>query len=142
MSDASPKERNRRPLAVVCVVVLLGALVWLSTPVGERFTGVPVVQLPSGRKVRVLEMGTVHFTQEKPALMIKYETGTSFDDVPALMQEAKELAVYYRSSFKRSGRETVIFRANEPMPNTLFSKTRGYGFVADKQPDGTWKFRE
>jgi len=82
------------------------------------------------------------FSADKPALMVKYETKTSFDDVAALRGEAKELVEQLRSTFDRSSREVAILSANEPTGNAILAKTRGYNFIVEKQSDGTWKFKE
>ena len=84
----------------------------------------------------------MYFSKDKPAWMLKYETRTSFDDVPALRQEATEIWEYYKPTVESAHREAAILSANEPKPNTVIWKTRGYNFVVQKQLDGTWKMLE
>ena|ERR1700731_4876383 len=120
---------------ILCFVALL-------TLTACRRVQALVTTLPSGHQVRVVQIGTMFFSADKPALMVKYETKTSFDDVAALREEAKELAEQLRSTLDGSGRDAAILSANEPQPNTLISKTRGYNFIVDKQADGTWKLKE
>jgi hypothetical protein len=123
----------RHSLSIVCFALLLAAC---------HRTEAPATTLPSGHQVRVVQIGTMFFSADKPALMVKYETKTSFDDVPALREEAKELAEQLRSTLDQSGRDSAILSANEPTGGAIISKTRGYNFIADKQSDGTWKLKE
>jgi hypothetical protein len=102
----------------------------------------PATKLAFGHKVRVLQIGTMFFSAGKPALMVKYETKTSFDDVQALRQEAKELAEQLRSTLDRSGDDAAILSANEPAGNAIISKTRGDNFIVEKKSGGTWKLNE
>jgi len=118
---------------VCCVALTLAACHRVETPWAT---------LPSGRQVRVLQIGTMFFSADKPALMVKYETKTSFDDVPALREEAKELAEQLKSTLDQSRRDSAILSASEPTGNKIISKTRGYNFILDKQPDATWQLRK
>ena len=101
-----------------------------------------VEQLPSGHEIRVVSIGIITFSADKPAWLLKYETKTSFDNVPELRKEALELWERYQSMVEQAGREGAVLSANEPRPNTVFAKTRGYNFIVQKQPDGTWKMLE
>ena len=104
---------------------------------------VTVTRLPSGQEIRVVQIGPMFFSAGKPALMVKYATKTSFDDVPALREEAKEIEKQLRSTLNSSGREWAIFRAQEPQRtqrNTVISESSN--FIAKKQSDGTWKLKE
>jgi hypothetical protein len=120
---------------IVCLLVALGL------PARHRVQD-PVLRLPSGHEIRVVSIGVMYFSKDKPAWMLKYETKTSFDDVPALRQEATEIWEHYKSTVERAGRDAAILSANEPVPDTFISKTRGYNFVVQKQPDGSWKMLE
>ena len=82
------------------------------------------------------------FSADKPALIVKYETKTSFDDAPALREEAKELSEQLKSTLDQSRRDSVILSANEPTGNQIISKSRGHNFILDKQPDSTWQLRK
>jgi hypothetical protein len=99
----------------------------------------PILQLPSGKEIRIVQIGTMHFSADKPAWMLKYETKTSFDNVVELRQEALELWEQYKGAVERAGRDSAILSANEPTPHTVISHTRGYNFIVKKQPDGTWQ---
>jgi hypothetical protein len=101
-----------------------------------------LLKLPSGKEIRVVSIGTMYFSADKPAWMLKYETKTPISNVPELRQEALEIWEQYQSTVERAGRSAAILSANEPMPNTFISKTSGYNFVVEKQSDGTWKMKE
>jgi len=124
----------RHSLSIICCVAL-------ALPACRRVEA-PWTTLPSGHQVRVLQIGTMFFSADKPALMVKYETKTSFDDVPALREEAKELSEQLKSTLDRSRRDSAILSANEPTGNKIISKSRGYNFILDKQPDSTWQLRK
>ena len=84
----------------------------------------------------------MHFSADQPAWMLKYETKTPVDNVPELRQEAIEIWEQYKSTVERAGMSAAILSANEPTSNTFISKTSGFNFVVQKQPDGTWKMLE
>ena len=84
----------------------------------------------------------MYFTADEPAWILKYDTKTPIDKVPELRQEALEVWEQYKSAAELSGKSFAILSANEPMPDTFISKTNGYNFVVEKQPDGSWKMQE
>ena len=52
---------------------------------------ISIVVLPSGKQVKVLGVGKIHFSEGAPALMLKYQTDLSLDDKAALAKEADEI---------------------------------------------------
>ena len=104
-----------------------------SPPKSSAFTTSP------GKEIRVVQIGTMHFSADKPAWMLKYETKTSFDNVSELREEALEVWEQYKSAVERDEKESAILSANEPAPDTVISRTRGYNFIVKKQPNGTWQ---
>ena len=102
----------------------------------------PLLKLPSGKEIRIVQVGTMYFSADKPGWMLKYETKTPISNVAELRQEALEVWAQYQSAVESDGSSSAILSANEPMPNTFMSRTSGHNFVVEKQPDGTWKMRE
>lgn len=125
---------RRLQLILCCLIVLTVSGCFRVQPA--------ILRLPSGHEIHVVSIGVMYFSKDKPAWMLKYETKTSFDDVPTLRQEAQEIWEYYKTTVEHAGREAAILSANEPRPNTPIWKTRGYNFVVRRQPDGTWKMLE
>jgi hypothetical protein len=106
---------------------------------GEKPPAKTSVALRSGRSVAVVASGPISFQGGGRSLMVKYETGTSFADVPALRQEAHDLWAVLQADVERQGFASAILSANTPSTGVLFERGRSYNFVFTRGPDGAWK---
>ena len=97
-----------------------------------------VVTLPSGKQIKVLGVGKIHFTESDPALMLKYQTDLSLDNKVAIQQEVEEIWQSFKVDVEKAGLKAAIINANE-VPNGMVIKTgRGYNFVYKKTEDRSW----
>jgi hypothetical protein len=97
-----------------------------------------LLQLSSGKEIRVLQISTVHFSADTPAWTIRYETAMSLDD-RKLRDEAQEVWDRYRDDVERAGLQTAIIIATEPAAKTLLTKVKQKNFVMRRQPDENWR---
>ncbi|HEY4362389.1 MAG TPA: hypothetical protein VGN17_15545 [Bryobacteraceae bacterium] len=97
--------------------------------------------LPSGKKIKILGFGQMHFTNgSAPGLMVKYRTDLKVTDLVALKQEVDEIWPIFKVNVEQAGLTVGIVSANEiPQGNSFISTNAAYTFVFRKQPDGSWK---
>jgi hypothetical protein len=94
--------------------------------------------LASGRKIRILSIGKMHFSQGPTALMLKYQTATPIDDLPALQAEADEIWERFRFDVEKAQLTVGLLNANEPPKGFIISTSRAFTFVFKKSSDGRW----
>jgi hypothetical protein len=119
-------------------VVLLSIFLSLLPGSSRAQTPYQLVTLPSGKEIKVLGMGKIVFSQDKPALMLKYQTDLSLDDKPALREEVEEIWASFRINAEKEKMSNAIISANELPKGGLVSTSRSYNFVFRKSEDGTW----
>jgi hypothetical protein len=100
-----------------------------------------LLQLPSGKEIRVLQISTVHFSADTPAWMVRYETAMSLDD-RKLRDEVQEVWERYRDDVEGAGLQTAIIIATGPAPKTLLAHIKQRNFVMKRQPDGNWQMSD
>ena len=99
-----------------------------------------LVKLPSGKEVKVLGVGKIFFTQDEPALMLKYQTAMSLDDKFSLQkEEVDEIWDSFKPDVDKAGLQNAIISANEAPKGRFIRHNRSYNFVFKKSNDGTWK---
>ena len=115
------------------------ALILLLTGCGSGQAPYTEVHLPSGKVIKVLGTGTLHFSQDEPALMLKYQTDSSIDDKVALQKEIDEIWASFRADAERASVKNAIITANEPAHGRFITTNRSFNFVFKKSTDSTWK---
>jgi len=118
-------------------VVVFIVLFVISCSSSPQYT---VQKLPSGKEIKILSMGKMHFTKDTPALTLKYQTDISIDNVNLLRKEAEEIWPMFRINVEKSGLSNAIVMATSPpiKKAPILSTTRSYNFVATKRENGTW----
>ena len=94
--------------------------------------------LSSGRVVKVLGMGTMHFSGGPPALMLRYQTDLSISDKQHLKEEVDDIWSHLRVDAEQGHFSSAIISAVETPRGFIFKKSQGYNFVYERQTDGTW----
>jgi hypothetical protein len=97
------------------------------------------VKLPSGKIVNVIGVGQISFSNDSPALMLKYQTGLKITDTVALRKEVDEIWESFEAEVEQAKVRCAIVSANEIPRGVLFKTASGYNFVFTKQPDGSWR---
>jgi len=103
-----------------------------------KTTSRPSITLRSGRQVVLVASGPLMFGDGSQALMVKYETASTFADVPALRQEAQDLWLILRPDIERQGHANVILSANSPSTGALIEQTSSYNFLVRRDTAGVW----
>lgn len=96
------------------------------------------VTLPSGKKVTVLGVGKMSFTNDTPALMLKYQTDISLDDKASLESEVDEIWASFRGDVEKAQLVNGIVSANEKPKGFIFTTSRARNFVFKRGPEGQW----
>ena len=97
------------------------------------------VNLPSGKKVKVIAVGTMNFANDSPALMLKYQTDLKITDKATLRREVDEIWPVFKTEVGRPNLTNAIIRANETPKGTIIQTGAAYNFVFKKSPDGSWR---
>lgn len=122
-------------------VVLLLSIVLFSSPAGfgAQAPYYQLVKLPSGKEIKMLGVGKIYPSPDRPVLLFKYETDLSIDDKEALRKEVDEIWASFRLNVERENLSEAIISANEPLSSDSVSKGRSYDFEYRKAQDGTWQ---
>jgi len=115
------------------LLALLLALVAASSAAAQN-----IVTLPSGKQIKVLGVGKISFSQGPPALMLKYETNVSIDDMPKLEQEVTEIWATFRLDVEKAHLTEAVISANEHPSGMLVTTNKGFNFVYERSKDGKW----
>ena len=94
--------------------------------------------LSSGKQIKVLAEGKITFKAGPPALMLKYETDISFDDLTSLTKEAEEIWKDFKDEVEKNGFTNAILSANQPSQGKMASLGKMYNFVFVKNETGEW----
>ena len=119
----------------ITAMLLLGLLACNTAP------QYAVQRLPSGREIKVVGIGTMHFAKGDPALMLKYQTDLSLDNKEALRKEVEDIWQVFRLNVEQAGLKNAIISANEVPKGWFIKKGRGYNFIVVKNEAGEWQLR-
>jgi len=118
------------------LLAALMVLAWFACQSAAQAT--KEVALPSGKKVRVIAVGRINFSNDSPALMLKYQTDLKVSDVVALRKEVDEIWTIFRKDVEQAGLTNAIISANEVPQGIIVKTAKAYNFVFTKSSDGTW----
>lgn len=97
------------------------------------------VALPSGKKVKVIAVGQIHFQNDSPALMLKYQTDLKISDTAALRKEVEEIQAAFKMEVEQAKLTNAIISANEAPHGLILKTATGFNFVYKKSADGRWE---
>lgn len=97
-----------------------------------------LVNLPSGKIIKVMGIGKMFFTKDDPALMLKYETDNSIDNKDLLRLEVEEIWPLFKSDVEHAKLTIAIISAHEPSKGTFIKTRRSFNFVFKRMEDGKW----
>lgn len=115
-----------------CLVVFLAACT-ASRP------NYKLVNLPSGKQVKVLGVVPIHFSASPPALMLQYQTDYKISDKAELRQEVDEIWSFFKTDAERGNFTSAVISANEVPHGFIVKNGSAYNFVFNKNADGTWQ---
>src|SRR5437660_7098117 len=97
-----------------------------------------IVTLPSGKAVKVLGVGTMHFSNGPAALMLKYETDVPLENKVALEKEANEIWESFKVDVEKAQLANAIISANTKPTGFIVTTSKGYNFVYQRSSGGQW----
>jgi hypothetical protein len=103
---------------------------------GPRYT---VQTLPSGRQVKIMAIGQIFFSNDSPALMLKYETDLDLNDKSKLQKEITEIWEMFKFNVEKTNLKNAIISANEKPKGFIITTNKSTNYVFQKGSDGQWK---
>jgi len=103
---------------------------------GPRYT---VQTLPSGKQVKIMAIGQIFFSNDSPALMLKYQTDLNLNDKSQLQKEITEIWEMFIFNVEKANLKNAIISANEKPKGFIITTNNSTNFVFQKGPDGQWK---
>jgi len=100
-----------------------------------------IVTLSSGKHVKVLSVRKVHFTNDKPALMLTYETDIPMNERVRLASEVDVIWREFRKDAEKAGVTNAIIAASSPSDGSMINSRSMYNFVFQKNKNGEWERR-
>lgn len=97
------------------------------------------VALPSGKKIKVLGVGQLNFSNDSPALILKYQTNLKISDVVALRKEVEEIWASFKRDVEAANLVNAIISANEVPRGVIVQQGNAYNFVYRKAAGGKWQ---
>jgi hypothetical protein len=120
--------------------VLLVALLLVATAgCQSQAQATKEVVLPSGKKVKVIAVGQINFSNDRPALMLKYQTDLKVSNTAELRKEVEEIWATFRAEVEQAKLTNAIISANEAPQGTIIKTASAFNFVYRRSADGTWK---
>jgi hypothetical protein len=95
--------------------------------------------LPSGRVIRITGMGPLHYTNgNAPSLMFQYQTELKISEKEELLKEVDDIWSVLRVDADKGNFTSAIVSAREIPQGFIFKNAKGFNFVYEKNPDGSW----
>jgi hypothetical protein len=97
-----------------------------------------ITKLPSGKEIKIISIGKISFSNDSPALMLKYQTDMNIDDKVTLKKEVEDIWSAFRIDADKANMQNAIISANEAPSGIIISKNRTYNYVFIKSYEGNW----
>jgi hypothetical protein len=94
--------------------------------------------LPSGHTAKILSVSKIEYSKGVMALMVRYQTSLSIDEVKAVTQEVDEVWKFAQKDVDRSGFGEAIISSRQTVKGLLLTTSREATFIFEKGPDGKW----
>ena len=121
-----------------CAGVLVALLLSAALGACGRGPQTRAHQLSSGRTIKVISVGQMHFTQAPPALVLSYQTDLKINQTEALRKEVGDIWKDFQKDVDQAKLASAIIMANEVPSGRLVQRGRSYNFVFKRNPDGSW----
>jgi hypothetical protein len=126
---------NLRPTMSVALVLLSVTACTQAVPQYQ------VRKLPSGREVRVLSVMPIRFQNGETTLMLKYETPLKVADTASIRAEVTDIWSAFRADAESAHVTSAIISALEVPSGFIIKNAKGYNFVFERAPDGSWRMQ-
>lgn len=105
---------------------------------GTNVQASKLLELPSGKQIKVTGVGRMNFRNGDSALVMNYETDIPIEDMVALRKEVDEIWGVFQKDVEAAQLKTGIIRATHVEGSGFVKTGKGYGFVFEKRDDGRW----
>lgn len=124
-------------MGYLSVLLLLGSTYWKNTqPNYKPHT------LPSGKIIKLIAIQKWGEVGEENSLALLYQTDIDLNLKDELRKEAEHLWKFLQVDAEKEGVIKARILAHGPTTGRFIKNRSGFGFLIEKQEDGTWKFNE
>jgi len=99
----------------------------------------PKTTLPSGQKIEILSVGPLVFGNNERALVMNCEIDISLTNTPALRRLAGEIWELFKKDVESAKMTNGVIRLMHTQRLGMVSRNQGFGFVFQKNSDGSWR---
>jgi hypothetical protein len=125
----------RRTLsALVPALVLFSAHSGVAAPLSAN----EVLKLPSGHIAKILSVSKIEYSKGVMALMVRYQTSLSMDEVKDVTQEVDEVWKFAQKDAERDGFGEAIISSRQTVRGILLTTSREANFIFERGADGKW----
>jgi hypothetical protein len=96
-------------------------------------------KLPSGKQIKVNNVGKMNFPNGDSALVMNYETEIPIENKEELSKEVEEIWSVFQKDVEKAEVKAGVIRATHYEGSGVVRNGKGYGFVYVKGEDGKWR---
>jgi len=97
--------------------------------------------LPSGKQIKLIGLQKFREVGGENSLALLYQTDIDLNSKEELKREAQHIWQFLRVDAEKDGVTKARILAHGPTTGRFRKKRSGFGFLIERQEDGTWKFR-
>jgi len=97
--------------------------------------------LPSGKQIKLIGLQKWREVGGENSLALLYQTDIDLNSKDELKREAQHIWQFLRVNVEKEGMTKARILAYGPTTGRFRKKRSGFGFLIERQEDGTWKFR-
>ena len=106
---------------------------------GPSGTSYTLHKLPSGKEIKLIGIGKIHFSGGEPALALKYETDIPINSQEELLEEVESIWQFFRVDVEKAELRSAIIMANEPPTGFIIKQNQSINFVYKKNNNDQWE---
>jgi hypothetical protein len=124
-------------MGYVGIFLFVASVYWSSTrPAYTPYT------LPSGKTIKIMAFQKWIEAGEDNSLVLRYQTDIDLNSKDELRKEVEHIWQFLRINVEKEGMTKARILAQTPATGRFVKKRSGFGFLIEKQVDGTWQFRD
>jgi len=120
--------------------IFLGTLAIAFSACGPAIPDYRLVQLPSGRTLKILGLTDLPFESGAAGLELSYETELALDDRGALYREVEAIWDEFRLTERAAAKSAVVIKATTPEASGWSRERTAIAYMLRLSPDGNWQF--
>jgi hypothetical protein len=120
--------------------IFLSILAFALSACGSAIPDYRLVQLPSGRALKVLRLAELPSESGAAGIELAYETELALDDRGALYREVEAIWDEFRSTERAAEKSVVVIKATTPEASGWSRERTAIAYMLRLSPDGNWQF--